>query len=412
MTPVPGQDADTVLGFTPDDPDQPDSSHHGTHVTSFRYRGLSILAACIALTFVAGAAVLGVGWHFSNRVLTPTEAGSDTVLASAGEPGTIVLHGGDYSTMSGRHGVVGETGGNIIVGVYGDVLARSGDRTIRAWSPTKGTLPENPIEVTILQDVFYPDPSALNLSFRDVTYPTEVGKMPAWVVPAAETTTWVIFIHGRGASRAESLRYLNFFHERGMPVMVPAYRNDAGAPTAPNGQYALGYTEWHDIDAALAYAKTQGAQRFIVAGWSMGAAIALQTMDKSDHAASVDALILDAPVINWKDTLRQNGRVAGVPGWLSAVSMRIIEYRTGLQFDDFDWVSRAHELPNVPIYIEHSDNDTFVPNEPTVTLAAARPDIVTFTRSAGAEHTREWNVDTARYERSLDRWLKSVRAKP
>ena len=69
-----------------------------------------------------------------------------------------------------------------------------------------------------------------------------------------------------------------------------------------------------------------------------------------------------------------------------------------------DWVARAAEL-SVPLLVLHSDDDEYVPVEPTRWLAAARPDVVRHVEFTGAGHCREWNVDPDRWEREVARFL-------
>ena len=59
----------------------------------------------------------------------------------------------------------------------------------------------------------------------------------------------------------------------------------------------------------------------------------------------------------------------------------------------------------MPLLILHSDDDEFVPAEPSRRLAAARPDVVTYVPSQGARHTKEWNVDPERWDSAVARFL-------
>ena len=67
----------------------------------------------------------------------------------------------------------------------------------------------------------------------------------------------------------------------GMASLLISYRNDGLAPSAPDGRYGLGSTEWRDVEAAIEYALDHGAAGVVLFGWSMGGAICLQTADLS-----------------------------------------------------------------------------------------------------------------------------------
>jgi hypothetical protein len=55
----------------------------------------------------------------------------------------------------------------------------------------------------------------------------------------------------------------------------------------------------------------------------------------------------------------------------------------------------------------HSVDDEFVPVGPSERLAAARPDLVTMERWDTARHTKEWNVDPDRWERSVAAFVRA-----
>ena len=53
------------------------------------------------------------------------------------------------------------------------------------------------------------------------------------------------------------------------------------------------------------------ARRIEAFGWSMGGAIVLQHVSRSWTADRVKALVLDSPVIDWKDVLEHHARLDG-----------------------------------------------------------------------------------------------------
>ena len=99
----------------------------------------------------------------------------------------------------------------------------------------------------------------------------------------------------------------------------------------------------------------------------MGGAVQLQLLARSEHADAVAGLVLDAPVMDWRDTLEQQGDLAGLPPWLTALALRFVELRGGVDLDELDWTARDDlaEVVDVPVYLVHSDDDAFVPNGPS-----------------------------------------------
>jgi pimeloyl-ACP methyl ester carboxylesterase len=185
--------------------------------------------------------------------------------------------------------------------------------------------------------------------------------------------------------------------------VVLRYRNDPGVPT-DDDLLRLGSAEWQEVEAAMTWAQEQGAERFVLYGWSMGGAIVMQALDRARDRDRVDAVVLDGPVLDWIDTLHLQAQDRGLPTVLADVAAQVTEWRIGIEFDDFDWVTRADEI-DVPVLAFHGPDDTYVAWEPTRDLAAARPDVVTFVQVDGAGHTRSWNADPEGYSEAVQRFL-------
>jgi len=149
-----------------------------------------------------------------------------------------------------------------------------------------------------------------------------------------------------------------------------------------------------------------GAQEIVLFGWSMGAAIVLQTLDRSWLSDRVTAVVLDAPVIDWADVLRHHGALHKIPGPIGSLSRSLIGHRWARRLvgvhEPIDvaltnWEHRADELKH-PTLLIHSLDDEFVPAGPSISLAAKRPDLVRFEPWREARHTKEWNVDPERWD--------------
>jgi alpha-beta hydrolase superfamily lysophospholipase len=261
---------------------------------------------------------------------------------------------------------------------------------------------------------YYLSPQPLGVSWEDIEYQTEFGGAPAWLVPAAEPTDrWVIQVHGRAVNRREGLRAVPVFREAGYTSMLISYRNDGEAPRSPDHRYALGDTEWRDVEAALAYAIDHGARHVILMGWSMGGATVLQALTRSPLARAVDGVVLDSPVVDWVTALSYQAALNHLPPVVRHAVMTLLTRRwagrlTGqaapIDLARLNLVSRATEL-RVPILLLHSDDDGFVPVDASAALAAARPDIITFERFTVARHTKLWNYDRARWNSAIGAWL-------
>jgi len=358
----------------------------------------------VTLLVLGVLAVGGIGWYFSGVAVALGSHAFEpvaTVQGIAADATAVQLSDTPDTTGSEVTGLEWPGG----YGRLGAVLDRTPTGVTRVFTPLVGR-PE-PGQPVAVDPFAYPgDPgTAVGLPFDDVILGSELGGLPTWYVPgAAPSGTWAVFVHGHDSNRREALRYLPMLHDRGLPVLVPTYRNDVGAPRSPDGQEHLGDTEWRDVEPAVRWALDHGARDVVLFGWSMGGAVSLQFVDRSPLRYAVRGLVLDSPVISWSDVLLHQGRARGLPDPVTDVAEWFVGRRLGSGLDRFDWVARAGELRK-PVLLVHSDADTYVPDGPGKALAAARPDLVTYLDIPGAGHTRGWNVDPVRYRAATDAWL-------
>jgi uncharacterized protein len=367
-------------------------------------------AAVGATTAVASGAgsVAAAAW-FARRVLTPDRHRPDDVVVRAARSSTVVLGITPETVVPGRYGLWIDNG-------FGH--ARVGD--VRRIDPASGTVERELLGVdrgylapggARWNPYYYsaPPDESRDLPTEHVTYAGDLGPMPAWVVtpPEGPGERWAVLVHGRGARREETIRAMPPLLGRGWTCLVPSYRNDEGVPPGPDGRYALGLSEWRDVEAAIRYAVDRGAREVLLMGWSMGGAIVLQLLDRSPLSALVSRVVLDAPVIDWGDVLAHHARAHRVPphvGSLARVLMRhrwghrLVGVHEGVDLAKTDWVRRGDELHH-PVLLIHSGDDEFVPCGPSRELARARPDLVTFEEWHLARHCKEWNTDPERWER-------------
>ncbi|MFF1414419.1 alpha/beta hydrolase family protein [Streptomyces sp. NPDC058289] len=310
------------------------------------------------------------------------------------------------SLASLRPGTYGLTAPGVHA-VVGSVLpdAPHGPDTVvrRLVAVTHGSLDPG-TRVTLTPQVHLGNPgTALGLDHADVDVPGELGALPAWFVPAARDT-WVITVHGLGATREHPMAVMPFLHRSKLPVLDLGYRGDLGAPESPDGLGHLGESEWRDLDAAIRYALRYGARRVVLHGWSTGATMALHAAERSALADRISGLVLDSPVLDWHTTLRALAAARRTPAPLLPFAVKAAEGRAGLRADRRAPGSDPAAL-KVPVLIFHGPDDALAPWGPSRRLAAARPDLVTLHTVSDAAHGAMWNADPAAYEEALRRFL-------
>lgn len=366
-----------------------------------RPRAWGALAMALLLAAVLGGGY--AGWYYSDELLQVDNAAGpyDTrVVAANGTSVTLTDTPG--TRRDGTFGLVWATGSAVL----GQVYASRGGVVSRAMQPLGG-IPAAGTPARLDTSVWPGDPrSSRGLDFRTVRIPTRLGALPAWYVPG-RGRTWAVLVHGRGSSFREGLRVLPALHRAGLPVLDISYRNDAGAPRSRDGLYHLGDTEWSDVSSAVSYALAAGAERIVLYGWSMGGAIVEAFLARSSYASRVRAVVLDAPVLDWRATLSLQARNRGLPQPLTSLAELIVQRRIGIDLDDFDVPAHASRV-RVPTLVFHGAADATVPLGPARELAQERPQAVRLRVVPRADHTQSWNVDPVAYERTLAEFVAGV----
>lgn len=324
------------------------------------------------------------------------EAVAEGLITLSGEPSRDDWRGEGAWGLEGQGGSYGRLGALISVG----------EATVtREFEPLVGAFTTG--DRVRVDSFAYPgDPLiALGRPFETVEVPSPIGPLVAWFLPG-DGSTWLITVHGKDAEREEALRLIGALEMR-WPTLLVTYRLDPGAPPAPESHHGYGRTEWPDLEAAARYALDQGADRAVLVGFSMGGGIVLRFLLESDLVNRVAAVVLDAPVLSLEAAVDFAAERRHVPGFLTTVVKWVAAWRFDLDWDDLDHLARSAEL-STPILLFHGAEDDRVPVATSRALAEARPDLVTYVETAGAEHVRSWNVDPDSYAAALNAFLRSV----
>ncbi|WP_371951485.1 alpha/beta hydrolase family protein [Actinomadura monticuli] len=361
------------------------------------------MASVVALAVLLFAAVGGIGWYFAGVAIEVDHSAEYPLSIVDAADGTVTLPREPETERPGEWALVWKDGRALL----GPIVGGDEDRVVRKVSSVvSGSLVKG-APAAIDHWMYDGDPErALGLPFESITYPSQVGPMPAWLVPGSTLHgTWVIAVHGRNADKAETLRAMRSVHEMGLPMLSIAYRNDVGAPSSGDRKNHLGDTEWHDVISAMGYARAHGATGVVLYGWSMGGAMAMTALRKDP--SFVRGIVLDSPVLDWSATLDKQGDARNLPGFMTDVAKRVLEWRIGIDLTDYDQRRYAPRLRR-PVLLYTARDDETVANGPAYTFARkAPPGMVTHISTLGG-HTESWNVDPAAYERALKAFLKRV----
>jgi pimeloyl-ACP methyl ester carboxylesterase len=375
---------------------------------------ITVAGAGVAVVALSAAGVVSAATYFARKIVTPDLVKPDDTQILGFQDDSVTLELTPETEQPGKYGLWFNGGaGHARVGQVLDVDQGAG-RVRRVLEGVDfGDLTLGPARWNPYYFAGNPQDS-MGLATHDVQISSELGMMAAWQVPAeagespapGANDRWAILVHGRGAERGECLRAVPVLHDLGFTALIPTYRNDVGAPPSPDGRYSLGLSEWRDCEAAMLYAVDADAAEIVLFGWSMGGAIALQTLDRSWLSDRVAAVVLDAPVIDWADVLRHHGALNKIPGPIGSLSRslighpwarRLVGVHEPIDVALTNWERRAGELKHRTLLI-HSLDDEFVPAGPSISLAAKRPDLVHFEPWQQGRHTKEWNVDPQRWD--------------
>lgn len=374
-----------------------------------------IVGRCIGISSaVLGACAAALGWGIARKLTAPVGPRTFNLVIrdveDRGDRLRIVLDRTHDTEAVGIYNLWFEHGG--WVQLDDDVQDHGTDqvsRTAIGWSA--GLTPRVGDRVS-WSGIYFATPADAGLDARDVKISTAGGYAPAWKVNG-DPSTWAIHIHGLGSTRAGTLRGVQVATELGYTSLVVSYRNDGEGPHVGTGRSTLGGTEVDDVEAAIGYAVRCGAERIVLFGWSMGAAIALQIAHRPPHGPLVAGLVLDSPVLNWAEVIKANCQSPGLPRsagilaipWLTVRPLvRTIGLPARVPFNEMNWVKRTSAL-SVPTLILHGRQDDSVPIAVAYALRRLRPDLITL-EAFEARHTLNWNSNRGSWRSIVDRWCR------
>ena len=247
---------------------------------------------------------------------------------------------------------------------------------------------------------------AFGFAYTNAVVGSELGPLPAWIVPGAGTPgdLWMVYAHGIAGRRESGYKALSVAQPLGITSLLFSYRNDADAPKAPQGIYGFGVSEWKDLEAAVKVARDKGARRIILAGDSMGGAIIGEFLRRSPEKAGVVALVLDSPALDIRAIVRGFAARIGfpMPAAVAWTARRILPWRVAI---DFSNAVTLQEVAGVAaVFDAHGIGDSVVPISVSDALDQLRGGHMIYLRT-GADHVMSWQEDPERYRAELERFL-------
>jgi pimeloyl-ACP methyl ester carboxylesterase len=369
-----------------------------------------------------------MAWYFSGRIGSGALASTpgsyqpiyDDQQITAVTPTTVTLSKGpdvaDNFDAAGIYGLAWAGG----TGHIGLPTLNADGTVTRPFVLESGTAPTAGTMAAVDRSYWFGIPStwtaeATSPSTR-TAYGVVIGGNPAWFFasPTGDNSTVAIFVHGQNGTRLDGLRFVDVARRSGVASLVISYRNDVGSPPDPSGRLQYGQTEWQDLDAAVTWAKDNGATRIVLVGQSMGGAVVAAFLENSTQKQDIKAVVLDAAMLSLDDVVTYNARAA-LPGGLAVptpvikAAEQIATWRYGVDWaatdylDDTSWV-------RVPTLVLQGAQDPKVPMSIATDLKGAQPDLVTLQVFPTAQHAESWNADREAYTQVVRSFLEGVKA--
>ncbi|NQW16201.1 MAG: alpha/beta fold hydrolase [Chloroflexi bacterium] len=317
----------------------------------------------------------------------------------------IALNGGSISLKGGSPGNQPEFVGLEWSGGYAradGLTSVDGNTATRGFDLVAGELSVGD-RVRYDKHAWCCDPGAMGFEFSNVRIDTELGEVDAWSVDAG-SESWVVFIHGKDSDRTQGLRLLPILVDAGWNVLLTTYRNHESSPADPSNRHNYGATEWRDIESAVRYVQDVGAQRIVLAGWSMGGATSLAFMRESGASGDIDGLILGSPVISLERAVDFGAEQLSLPGFLTESAKWLADVRFGIDWDAMNYMDIAAGI-EVPVLLLRGDADETVSTNDSDLFAEGLDVPNTLITFGGGRHTALWNSNPELFDKSVSEYL-------
>jgi uncharacterized protein len=180
-----------------------------------------------------------------------------------------------------------------------------------------------------------------------------------WYIPAEDSVKTIIVCSGANGSLDADVHVAPWLHEAGFNVLLFNWRAHGDS----EGEVVtLGFNERYDLIAAVQFAKSKGAERVGVLGFSMGGTVAIATAAVYED---INAVVADSPFVYVLSAVAGGLIERGAPEGLSFLLARVFVItaclRTHLNLFDIDLVRWIHRVAPRPLLLIFGEQDVIVP---------------------------------------------------
>jgi hypothetical protein len=296
-------------------------------------------------------------------------------------------------------GVLGFAGDGFYLRL-GEIVGFGSEDVTRTFETAEGSIPAIGAFGDI--DPIAHAPATLQAAgLHETTYAGPLGTMGAIAIPGG--STWVIHVHDRLGTVRQPVPMMLALADTGATQISITYRNDPGQPSDEDGRFSFGINERQDLAAAVEFARDQGAEHVILAGYGTGGSVVMAQIYRDFE---ITGAILDSPTLDAAETVDEAvaGSRDGVLGFTTPsaawVGKVFAALRFGVDWETSDYLSRSSQLA-VPVLVIHGVDDEQHPISASRQLAADVPDMVRLVEIPDAPAGLAWNVDPGTYEAAI-----------
>lgn len=237
-------------------------------------------------------------------------------------------------------------------------------------------------------------PTDFGLSYHNASFPTVDGlALSGWWMPADDSQGTIIFLHGYGDSKNQSLEYATFLHNASYNVLAFDFRAHG---ESEGDLTTVGLDEVRDVRAAIEYAKTRDAEGIGLLGLSMGAATAINA---AANEPDVRAIVADSAFATLQNIASNSiSHFTDLPKYpYGPVAVKFASMIAGQDVAQNAPVRQIGSLTIPVLLIQGQADDIALPDSDGAALRAALPSSQ-FWLVPDAHHVEAHVVEKAAYE--------------
>ncbi len=190
-------------------------------------------------------------------------------------------------------------------------------------------------------------------------------RLYAWLIPARESRTTLVVVHGWGANAEMMLPLAPAFHEAGMDVLL----YDARSHGRSDGDSFSSLPRFaEDLETVLDWIRERRPDhRLVVFGHSIGAAAAIFT---ASHRHDIDRVIGLSGFAHPRLVMSRHLDRPWLPRFLRPLIIVYIQWVIGHRFDDNAPMNRIAHI-RCPVLLAHGTDDPVVPISDMRLIAAS-----------------------------------------